>query len=142
MRSGTKRRHETTIGWQLLVQWKDGSTNWVALKDLKESYLVQVAKYSVATKISMEPAFAWWVPHTHLKSTTTLSQKLSQRRCTSSGLESQSQSRKLNNWIRKMETPNGGMQSAKKCRTSGQRLRCGKRMSMKYLLDIKRSAAT
>ena len=26
-RSGTKRRHETTIGWQLLVQWKDGSTN-------------------------------------------------------------------------------------------------------------------
>ena len=36
-RSGTKRRHETTIGWQLLVQWKDSSTNWVALKDLKES---------------------------------------------------------------------------------------------------------
>ena len=29
-RSGTKRRHETAIVWQLLVQWKDGSTNWVA----------------------------------------------------------------------------------------------------------------
>ena len=63
-RSGTKRRRETTIGWQLLVQWKDGSTNWVALKDLKESYLVQVAEYSVAAKISMELAFIWWVLHT------------------------------------------------------------------------------
>ena len=52
------------IGWQLLIQWKDGSTNWVALKDLKESYPVQVARYSVATKISMELAFARWVPHT------------------------------------------------------------------------------
>ena len=59
MRSGTKRRRETTIGWQLLVQWKDGSTNWVALKDLKESYPVEVAEYSVAAKISMEPAFPW-----------------------------------------------------------------------------------
>ena len=75
-KSGTKRRHEKTIGPQLLVQWKDGSTNWVGLKDLKELYPVQVAEYSVATKISMEPAFAWWVPHT-LKSATALSQKLS-----------------------------------------------------------------
>ena len=63
-RSGTKRRQETTIGWHLLVQWKDGSTNWVALKDLKELYPVQVAEYSVAAKIYMEPDFAWWVPHT------------------------------------------------------------------------------
>ena len=63
-KSGTKRRHETTIGWQLLVQWTDSSTNWVALKDLKESYPVQLAEYSVAAQISMEPAFAWWVPHT------------------------------------------------------------------------------
>ena len=62
-RTGTKRRHETTIGWELLVQWKDGSTNWITLKDLKESYPVQVAEYSVGTRISMEPAFAWWVPY-------------------------------------------------------------------------------
>ena len=33
-RTGTKRRRETTIGWELLVQWKDGSTSWIALKDL------------------------------------------------------------------------------------------------------------
>ena len=62
-RTGTKRRRETTIGCELLVQWKDGSMNWIALKDLKESYPVQVAEYSVGMRISMEPAFAWWVPY-------------------------------------------------------------------------------
>ena len=36
-RTGTKRQRETTIGWELLVQWKDGSMNWITLKDLKES---------------------------------------------------------------------------------------------------------
>ena len=62
--TGTRRRHETTIGWELLAQWKDGSTNWISLKDLKESYPVQTAEYAVAAKIAMEPAFTWWVPYT------------------------------------------------------------------------------
>ena len=62
-RTGTKRRRETTIDWELLVQWKDGSMNLIALKDLKESYPVQVAEYSVGGRISLEPAFAWWVPY-------------------------------------------------------------------------------
>ena len=62
--TGTRRRHETTTWWELLAQWKDGSTNWVSLKDLKESYPVQTAEYAVAAKIAMEPAFAWWVPYT------------------------------------------------------------------------------
>ena len=62
--TGTRRRRETTIGWELLAQWKDGSTNWVSRKDLKEAYPVQTAQYAVAAKIAMEPAFAWWVPYT------------------------------------------------------------------------------
>jgi hypothetical protein len=37
---------------------------WIALKDLKESYPVQLAEYAVITRISEEPAFAWWVPFT------------------------------------------------------------------------------
>ena len=61
-KTGTKRRRETTKGWELLVEWKDGSTNWVSLKDIKESYPVEVAEFALATRISMEPAFAWWVP--------------------------------------------------------------------------------
>ena len=64
---GTKRKKETTTGWELLLQWKDGSTTWVALKDAKESYPVQVAEYAIAAGISVQPAFAWWVPFTMKK---------------------------------------------------------------------------
>jgi hypothetical protein len=61
---GTKHRKESTIGWKLLVQWKDGSTTWVALEDLKESHPVQVVEYAVEARLADEPAFAWWVPYT------------------------------------------------------------------------------
>ena len=39
-----KNQHyvQTTKGWQLSVTWKDGSTSWEPLKDLKESNLIQV----------------------------------------------------------------------------------------------------
>lgn len=53
----------TTRGWELEVQWKDGSTSWIPLKDLKESNPIEVAEYAVANKIAEEPAFAWWVRH-------------------------------------------------------------------------------
>jgi hypothetical protein len=62
-----------TQGWQLLCQWKHGSTNWVALKDMKNSYSVQVAGYAVANCIDHEPAFAWWVPTVLKKQTLILS---------------------------------------------------------------------
>ena len=61
MSNGVKRRKQTTQGWQLLCQWRDGSTNWVSLKDMKQSYPVQVAEYAYANRIDDEPAFAWWV---------------------------------------------------------------------------------
>jgi hypothetical protein len=44
------------------IEWKDGMTDWLPLKDLKESYPVQVAEYAVANKFAKQPAFAWWVP--------------------------------------------------------------------------------
>ncbi len=54
---GTRPRH-TTRGWKLLVSWKDGTSSWVALKDLKESNPVDVAEYALANTILEEPAFA------------------------------------------------------------------------------------
>ena len=36
--------------------------NWVAFKDVKESYPVQLAKFTISNRIAEEPAFAWWVP--------------------------------------------------------------------------------
>ena len=62
--TGTRRRRETTIGWELLVQWKDESTTWVSLKDMKEAYPIQTAEYAVQARIAEEPAFAWWVSYT------------------------------------------------------------------------------
>jgi Reverse transcriptase (RNA-dependent DNA polymerase) len=62
-RDGVKRPRRTTKGWKLLVSWKDGTSSWVPLKDLKEAYPVQVAEYAIANKILEEPAFAWWARH-------------------------------------------------------------------------------
>jgi transposase InsO family protein len=61
---GKRVRRMTTKGWKLCVQWKDGSTSWESLKDLKESNPVQIAEYAMANGIDTEPAFAWWVPYT------------------------------------------------------------------------------
>ena len=36
-RNGTRVPKRTTVGWDLLVEWKDGTTDWVPLKDMKES---------------------------------------------------------------------------------------------------------
>lgn len=58
---GRQHPKRTTRGWKMCVLWKDESTSWVALKDLKESHPIQVAEYAVAREIAHEPAFAWWV---------------------------------------------------------------------------------
>jgi len=62
--SGNRRtQKKTTRGWKLLVEWKDGTIDWVPLAELKGPHPVEVAEYAKVAKISEEPAFAWWVPH-------------------------------------------------------------------------------
>ena len=51
----------TTKGWQLLCQWRDGTSDWVPLKHLKDSNPKQLAEYAVANRIEEEPASKWWV---------------------------------------------------------------------------------
>jgi Reverse transcriptase (RNA-dependent DNA polymerase) len=60
-RNGNKVPKKTTTGWELMVTWKDGSSDWIKLKDIKDSYPVQVAEYAVTNRIAHEPAFNWWV---------------------------------------------------------------------------------
>ena len=62
--SGIRSRIRTTKGWQVCIQWKDGSTDWVELKDFKASYPVELAEYALTQQIDDEPAFAWWVLYT------------------------------------------------------------------------------
>jgi hypothetical protein len=66
-KQGKQKPRITTQGWSLLVEWKDGSTSWIALKDLKESFPIKVAEYAVANKLTEEPAFKWWVVETLCK---------------------------------------------------------------------------
>ena len=65
--SGAVRKKRTTRGWEFCVQWKGGATEWVALKDLKDTYPVQLADYAKSFGIEDEPALAWWVPFVNRK---------------------------------------------------------------------------
>ena len=63
-RKGSRVPKATTKGWKLLCQWKDGSSDWVELRNLKDSNPIEVAEYAVANRIQEEPAFKRWVPET------------------------------------------------------------------------------
>ena len=62
-KSGQRRLRQTTTGWKLLVQWRDGSEQWVPLKLLKEANPIEVAEFAVSRGIQDYPAFAYWVPY-------------------------------------------------------------------------------
>ena len=62
--SGNLKRKRTTSVWKVLVEWKDGSVDWVPLKDLKQSNPVKLAERAVENEISDEPEFNWWVNET------------------------------------------------------------------------------
>jgi len=66
--NGTLRRKRTTKGWELYVIWKDGSSNFIPLSEMKESFPVETAEYAVEHRLNEEPAFAWWVDWTLKKS--------------------------------------------------------------------------
>ena len=58
-----KRRKATTCGWDILVEErKDGSSDWIALKDLKDSYPVERALYTTNQNLDDEAVLTWWVP--------------------------------------------------------------------------------
>jgi len=53
-----------TKGWNTCNSWKDGSTSWHPLSDIKNSYPVQLAEYAETNKLEKEPAFSWWLKPT------------------------------------------------------------------------------
>lgn len=60
--NGHRKPVVTTRGWDAQVRWKDQSTNWIALTQLKESNPVKVAEAAIAHGVIHEPAFKWWAP--------------------------------------------------------------------------------
>lgn len=61
---GRRVLKKTTKGWKIQCQWKDGSTDWVDMRYVKDSNPIDLAKYAVANRIQEEPAFKWWVLET------------------------------------------------------------------------------
>ena len=55
---------KSTIGWNLLIVWKDGSKQWIPLSVNKDSNPIEVAEFSTAHSISNEPLLSWWFPYT------------------------------------------------------------------------------
>jgi hypothetical protein len=58
-----KQARKTTKGCNLCVEWKDGTTSWERLVDLKESNPVEVAEYAAEKSLLEAPAFVWRAPH-------------------------------------------------------------------------------
>jgi hypothetical protein len=46
-----KQVRKTTKGWHLCVTWKDGTTSWEHLADLKESNPVEIAEYTMGKNL-------------------------------------------------------------------------------------------
>ncbi len=62
MVGGQERLKRPTAGWKINVEFSDGTTDWLPLRDVKESNPIDLAEYAVASKIDHKPAFKWWVP--------------------------------------------------------------------------------
>ena len=58
--NGVNLRNMNTEGWKICIKWGYGSTNWVALKYIKQSYTVELADYAKWVKIGDKPEFTWW----------------------------------------------------------------------------------
>ncbi len=55
------QQHKSTMGWVICCQWKELSTSWEKLSNLKESHPVQVAQFAIQMGVALEPGFNWWV---------------------------------------------------------------------------------
>ena len=78
---GRSYMRRTTAGWELCVLWKDGSTTWEKLSDMKESYPIECAEYAVSQSLQHDPAFNFWVNHV-LKKREAIIKSVQQRKTT------------------------------------------------------------
>jgi hypothetical protein len=73
IKHGSKKKvRKKNKGWNLCVEWKDGTTSWERLSDLKESNPVEFAEYAAAKSFLDTPAFVRWAPNVIKKRTSGL----------------------------------------------------------------------
>ena len=61
--TGTNCRRDMTKRFEVLVQYKDGITTWLTLKDMKNLYHVHMDEYTVQRRIAGNPTFPWFIWH-------------------------------------------------------------------------------
>jgi hypothetical protein len=49
---------KSTEGWEICLQWTDGSTSWQPMIDVKNSFPVQLADYALCSKLQEEAGFS------------------------------------------------------------------------------------
>ena len=59
LKGGHKKCKPTTRGWKVLVEWRDKTTTWMDLNDVKEASPIKLYECVVSNKIDYEPYFAW-----------------------------------------------------------------------------------
>ena len=135
----------TTKGWELKVEWANGTSSWLPMCEVKNTSPVETAEYTVAAKIDQEPVFKWWVSKT-LKKHHAIVAKVKSRYWQTShkfGVKLPHMWKNPTSWMRRMVMIIGTKRSRKKCPTSVWYLRSGsmaqpKRRQSKSLLDIRR----
>jgi hypothetical protein len=62
LESGHNPAHaRTTKGWDICIQWQDGTSSWHPLNERKNSFPIHLAEYALKHKLQDEPVFCWWV---------------------------------------------------------------------------------
>jgi len=56
--------HFTTKGWKICIAWKDGTSSWHPLSEVKSSYPLEPSQYAHENNLHYLPAFNWWVKST------------------------------------------------------------------------------
>ena len=59
--NGIDKKIVTTKGWDMNVEWTDGTSSWIPLKLVKNSNPIETAEYARSRGLESQPAFSWWV---------------------------------------------------------------------------------
>jgi len=57
----------TTKVWKICIEWQDGTTSWLPMVDVKNSFTFELAEHVIKNNLQNHPSFSWWVNYTMKK---------------------------------------------------------------------------
>ena len=141
--NSVKRKKMTATGWESCITWKDGSTDWNALKDIKASHPLACAKND---EIAEELAFAWWVTHALKRKNLVIKSQMSNQSIGNTLMGASSAFlnllRKPFKLIMRMEITCGDTQCVKKCQRLGRPLESVKATELDNTCELNKNDTT